>query len=122
MDELLAITRALSDESRVRALFALRRGELCLCQIIEILGLAPSTVSRHIDVLERAGLVGRRTQGRWRFYRSADRAGGTARRAVEWVADALRDDPTIRRNTRRVREVRRRDLRELSACYRRGCA
>ncbi|GIW77819.1 MAG: hypothetical protein KatS3mg104_2882 [Phycisphaerae bacterium] len=49
----LNITKALSDETRVRALLALREGELCLCQIIEMLGMAPSTVSKHMDLLSR---------------------------------------------------------------------
>jgi ArsR family transcriptional regulator, arsenate/arsenite/antimonite-responsive transcriptional repressor len=45
MWEFMNIVRALADENRVRALLSLREGELCLCQIIEFLGLAPSTVS-----------------------------------------------------------------------------
>ena len=66
MREILSITKALSDESRLRALIAVKDGELCLCQIIQVLGLAPATVSKHMDTLERAGLVERRRQGRWR--------------------------------------------------------
>jgi len=49
MRELLAITNALADESRVRALVALTRGRLCVCQIAELLQLAPSTVSKHLS-------------------------------------------------------------------------
>jgi len=119
MRELLSITKALSDESRVRALLAVRDGELCLCQIIEVLGLSPSTVSKHMTVLERAGLVRRRKHGKWHYYRIIeDQPRDTARRAVAWVAEALRDDPTVRQDSRKIRDVRRQDLGELSACYR----
>ena len=45
MREFLNITKALADENRVRTLLALRQGELCVCQITELLALAPSTVS-----------------------------------------------------------------------------
>ncbi len=73
MTDLVNVARALADESRVRALLALRGGELCLCQIIELLGLAPSTVSKHMDVLFRAGLVERRKEGRWHYFQLAGR-------------------------------------------------
>ena len=51
MQQVLTIAKAIGDESRARALFALREGELCLCQIIDLLKLSPSTVSKHMDVL-----------------------------------------------------------------------
>ncbi|MCH7885562.1 MAG: winged helix-turn-helix transcriptional regulator [Planctomycetes bacterium] len=46
MRDFLAVAKALADRNRVRALIALKRGKLCVCQIIELLGLAPSTVSK----------------------------------------------------------------------------
>jgi DNA-binding transcriptional ArsR family regulator len=121
MDELLRIARALGDGGRVRALAAIARGELCLCQLIELLGLSPATVSKHMSVLCEAGLVARRRQGKWHFYRLADGA-GTSRavtRALDWVLAELKTDETVRADARAAREVRRRDLEELGACYRR---
>ena len=53
----LAITKALSDANRVRVLMGLTTGELCVCQIIELLSLAPSSVSKHMSVLRQARLV-----------------------------------------------------------------
>jgi len=78
MREILSITKALGDETRVRALLSVKDGELCLCQIIEVLGLAPSTVSKHMNVLQQAGLVQRRKRGKWHFYRLAEGRPGTA--------------------------------------------
>ena len=49
--------KALGDPQRVRALAALRGGELCLCRLIALLRLAPSTVSKHMSLLIQAGLV-----------------------------------------------------------------
>ena len=57
MREFMNITGALADETRVRTLLALRKGELCVCQITELFGLAPSTVSKHLSLLFQAGLV-----------------------------------------------------------------
>jgi ArsR family transcriptional regulator len=72
MNDFVAITKALSDPSRVRALIALRNGELCVCQIIDLLELAPSTVSKHMSILKQAGLVDSRKDSRWVYYRLAE--------------------------------------------------
>ena len=57
MLDFIDLAKALSDENRVRALMMLREGELCVCQIIELLGLAPSTVSKHMSILRQVRLV-----------------------------------------------------------------
>lgn len=62
---------ALSDPSRLRLLFAVRRGERCVCELIELLGLAPATVSKHLSILRAAGWLASRKQGRWVHYRLA---------------------------------------------------
>jgi DNA-binding transcriptional ArsR family regulator len=49
--------KALADPSRLRIVAALQGRELCLCQLVELVGLATSTVSRHMSILERARLV-----------------------------------------------------------------
>ncbi|HXV76109.1 MAG TPA: metalloregulator ArsR/SmtB family transcription factor [Candidatus Polarisedimenticolaceae bacterium] len=120
MREFLRLVKALGDESRLRALLTLREGELCLCQIIDVLGLAPATVSRHMNVLYQAGLVERRKQGKWQYYRLAAAGGGSpaALRALAWLLDELKQDPALRDDARRVRRVRRQDLVDLAACYR----
>jgi DNA-binding transcriptional ArsR family regulator len=119
MHEVLSITKALSDETRVRALLSLKDGELCVCQIIQVLGLAPSTVSRHMNLLQQARLVECRKRGKWRFYRLAEGKGRpAARRALAWVLAELRDNPTIAQDTRRIRKIRTQDLGRASACYR----
>jgi hypothetical protein len=115
--ELLAVSKALSDESRLRALCAIKDEELCLCQIIQILGLSPATVSKHMDVLERAGLVRRRRQGKWRYYSLADSSAPAASRsALGWLFGQLPDDPRLAADARKAKAVRRQDLEEISAC------
>ncbi len=64
--------KALSDPNRVRVLKLLQEGELCVCEIQNVLGLAQSTVSKHMKLLEDAGLVDRKRQGTWILYSLAD--------------------------------------------------
>ena len=80
--------KALADENRVRLLLALRKQELCLCQLVELVGLAPSTVSKHMSILRQARLVEGRKDGRWQYYRLAGaNASPAVRQAIEWVRE-----------------------------------
>jgi len=115
VEEFLAITNALADENRVRAILALRGGELCACQVIELLQLAPSTVSKHLSILKQAGLVDARKEGRWMYYRlsDTDRATPQAARAIEWVRATLGRDETAREDVRRLDRIVRENPEDL---------
>ena len=65
IDSAVAVTRALGHPARLRTVAMLRSGELCVCQITEVLKLAPSTVSAHLKELKQAGLTEERKEGRW---------------------------------------------------------
>jgi len=117
MNQFLAITNALSDAPRVRALVALRQGELCLCQLIELLELAPSTVSRHMSLLRQAGLVEQRKQGRWHYYRLPDEPLPIAAEAIDWALKWLADEQVIVTDAKTLCCVKEKDLKELTACY-----
>ena len=90
----LGMTKALSDIQRLRILMMLRPGELCVCQIIAVLGLAPSTVSKHLSILANARLVDSRKDGRWAYYRLASLEDTHA--PLDWLATSLRQDGQIR--------------------------
>jgi len=123
LDRFLDIAKALSDRTRVRALLALRDGELCLCQLVSLLDLAPSTLSQHMNVLYAAGLVERRKEGRWHWFRSVGPdAPQELRRAAEAAIAALGQDAEIERDRRRLRALSRIDPEELTACYRGGAS
>jgi ArsR family transcriptional regulator len=118
---LLAITNALADESRVRILASLEGGELCACQIIALLELAPSTVSKHLALLRSAGLVEGRKDGRWMHYRLADRgAGPLVRRALAWVRSSLEGEPRIVEDRQRLRAILAIDPEKLCCMQRDG--
>ncbi len=119
MRDFLAITKALSDESRVRALMALKYGELCLCQLIDLLELSPSTVSKHMSLLLQAGLLERRKEGRWHFYRLASNGVPIeVKNALKWVIQSLAEEAVVQEDSEKLAIVRKKDLEELCACYR----
>lgn len=106
MWDFMAITKALADENRVRMLLALRGRELCLCQIVELVVLASSTVSKHMSILRQSRLVEGRKTGRWMYYRLAgEGATELVQRTLALVLDTLADDPRAARDAERLREI-----------------
>ena len=106
MFEFLNITKALAEENRLRILLALDGRELCVCQIIEFLELAPSTVSKHMAVLRQARLVDGRKEGRWMYYQLADeRAPTEVKEAIAWVKKSLLKDERICKDANRLNEI-----------------
>lgn len=108
------ITKALADENRVRALLALRQGELCVCQITELFGLAPSTISKHLSILFQAGLVESRKEGRWIYYQLRGQGASVAvREAIDWVGKSLAGTPLAMEDARRLGKILKQDPAEL---------
>jgi len=68
MQELLNIFKALSEETRLRIVKLLERGELCVCDIVAALNMVQPKVSFHLAALKEAGFIKDRKQGRWTYY------------------------------------------------------
>jgi DNA-binding transcriptional ArsR family regulator len=120
MRDFMAITKALSDPNRVRILLALRRGELCVCQITELFGFAPSTVSKHLSILHRAGLILSRKSERWVYYRLPDKSTPIAvREALEWVHKSLARTNEAATDAKKLKRILKTNLAVI--CRRQNC-
>jgi ArsR family transcriptional regulator len=62
------IFKGLSDPTRLKIMILLGVGELCVCDIVETLGIPQSTISRHFSILKKYGLVKDRRAGKWVYY------------------------------------------------------
>ncbi len=106
LDTFGSVGRAIADQTRVRILKMLEPGELCVCQITAILGLAPATVSKHLSLLKMAGLLAQRKQGRWVFYRLASQVTNPYAPPVLGLMQTILDeDPVITEDRRRLAKV-----------------
>ena len=111
LSDLVAITRALSDSHRMRAVMALQEGELCVCQLIELLGLAPSTISKHLSILRQAGIVTSRKEGKWVYYACAEANHKTGiPDFIRGISGNLNDDLTIKTDKSHLRKIKKMDL------------
>lgn len=68
--QLNQFTKILSDQTRLRILLLLvNGGELCVCQLIEVLKLSQPKISRHLAIMREANLLQDRKSGLWVYYR-----------------------------------------------------
>lgn len=69
MNGLVAFAHALADETRLRILHLLLREPLCVCELADILSMPQSSVSSHVQVVRRAGLLESERREKWIYYR-----------------------------------------------------
>jgi len=72
MKDFLKVTKALSDPNRVKVMKMLQHKVMCVCEIQAALGIAQPTASKHLKILEYAGLVYSRRDGQWVNYYPTD--------------------------------------------------
>jgi DNA-binding transcriptional ArsR family regulator len=111
LESAVAAARALGHPARLRTIAMLRSGELCVCQITEVLKLAPSTVSAHLKELKQAGLVSERKDGRWVYFDLVNDE--STRFWTEAALSPLVNDPQIEADDRLVDELRRLPVEDL---------
>lgn len=118
MKKTLSIIKALSDGNRLRVLMSLSSNdELCVCQLIELLGLAPATVSRHMSILQNAMLVESRKDGRWVYYRLNKH---TPPRLLEWLSVSMKDSAELASDRKVVKRIISYELDDLCKTRRLG--
>jgi ArsR family transcriptional regulator len=100
--------KALADETRLRILNLLVQGELCVCDIMAVLDIGQSKVSRHLAYLRNVGLVSDRRQGVWMHYSLAEPAGVAHRGILEWLAAAAAELPQAAADLKSLRARQRR--------------
>jgi len=111
MKDFIRVMKALSDPNRVKIIKMLGQKELCVCEITAILGLAQPTVSKHLKILEDAGLVDFKKDGLWVNYYLTD---GSKSPYVSSLMGNLRhwleQEPEISEIIKRLPDIRREQI------------
>jgi ArsR family transcriptional regulator len=111
VEELAVVFKALSDESRLRIINLLfYSGELCVCDIEEVMGVTQTKVSRHLAYLRKVGLVDDRRHGLWMLYSIAKSKNAEHKKIMDLLGALLRSN-----------EVARKDARRLASQIEKGC-
>ena len=111
MRPLLKVFKALSDPNRLRIIKMLEDKPLCVCDIKDVLGLANSTVSKHLSLLRDAELIHDEKTGKWVYYSLNKKPTEKyVNRLLPLVDEWLEDHPQVRK-----------DQRQAKSCKRNGC-
>jgi ArsR family transcriptional regulator, arsenate/arsenite/antimonite-responsive transcriptional repressor len=103
--------KALSDANRVKVVKLLQHRVMCVCEIRAALGLAQSTASKHLKILEEAGLIVSAKEGLWVNYRLADGdANPYAASMLDNMRHWLEDDEAVKELVKRLPHIRREDV------------
>jgi len=94
--------RAFSDRTRLRILHMLRDGELCVCHIVDVLGVPQPKASRHLAYLRKAGLVKARREGQWSYYRLAPARTAFHQKLLDCLSCCFNDVPELAKDTKRL--------------------
>ena len=102
--------KALSDETRLRILCLLLEGELCVCDLMAVLQLPQSTVSRHLAYLKHSGWVEDRRCGVWMYYSLEDNGGELQKGLIGTLRNALPSLEVAASDRQRLNELSRNNI------------
>ncbi len=111
MKDFIKVAKAISDQNRVKMLKMLQHKKMCVCEIRALLQMAQPSVSKHLKILENAGLVSSEKEGLWVNYFLSD--GSSSPYAASLLGNLkhwLSDDHEIAQMIAKLPEIRREDI------------
>ncbi len=111
MRSFIKVAKAVSDPNRVKIIKMLQRRTMCVCELKTALGLAQPTVSKHLKILEEAGLVFYQKDEKWVNYCLSDGTDSPyAANLLGNIKHWLEDDPEVEDLIKRLPSIRREDI------------
>ena len=104
MQRAVELFKTLGDETRLRILNLLSERDVCVCEIVEILQLGQSKVSRHLAALKHAGLVDCRRDGMWVIYFLAPACSPLHQQMRDWLMAMRHQNARSRNDLQSLRE------------------
>ncbi len=105
------MTKALSDKTRVRIFKMLQQKKMCVCEVQAVLGMAQSTSSKHLKILEDAGLITSVKDGLWVNYQLEQHSHNPhAGPIISYLCSVLDDDPEVKVDAKKADRANRLEL------------
>ncbi len=104
MKKVERILKLLSDTTRLRIIMLLSRKELCVCQIMGVLGISQPLVSRNLNLLDAAGFLDERREGKLVFYSLSRSMPRFALKMVASLTEALKEDRVLSEDIKSLAE------------------
>ena len=108
-DAVVPSIKAIAEPIRIRILLVLGEQEACVCELMELFGMAQSKLSHHLITLRDAGFLEDDKRGKWNYYRINPRVLTPVNRELLAVLSRLlTDDATIERDRKKLESVKER--------------
>ncbi len=104
MRDLSLFFAALADENRLRLLYLMKGGEICVCYLQGVLQTNQPKISRHLAYLKRAGLVEARRDGKWMHYR-LKKLEGSQEKVLSETLLRLEKEAPIKKDAQRLKQI-----------------
>jgi len=104
MEELAQLYKALSEETRIRIMLLLMRGELCVCDIQAVLEEPQSKISRHLAYLKHSGLLRSKRVGVWMHYLIRETVDETCKAQLAFMEEQLSKLPQYQEDRKKLQE------------------
>ena len=122
LDHTLNIFRAVGEETRLRIMVLLARGELTVTELTQVLSQSQPRVSRHVKILADAGLVERYREGAWVFYRLSEGTEGVASVRQSVISLMKTKDRILARDAERLTQISAARAESASAYFKENAA
>ena len=110
MKSQLRVFKALGDRNRLAIVKMLEVKPMCVCEITSALDLAPSTVSKHLSVLNEAGLIQDLKAGKWVNYSLVSVPSPFVKEMLQLLRGSLKDDPELLPYMEKARKADREEI------------
>ena len=104
MKYLVEILKSLADEKRLRMLLILTKKELCVCQLMGIIGQSQPMISRNLSILTSAGFLEERKEGKLKFYKIKKELPPFHKELIKALQKALKHDDTLKKDIETLQE------------------
>jgi ArsR family transcriptional regulator len=104
MRDLSLFFAALADENRLRLLYLMKEGEICVCYLQGVLQTNQPKISRHLAYLKRAGLVEARRDGKWMHYRLR-KLESSQEKVLSETLQRLEKEVPIKKDAQRLKQI-----------------
>ena len=72
LEDYSSILKSIADPTRLKIIYLLKNGELCVCEILDAFDKSQSTISHHLNMMKKEGIINGRKQGKWIYYKLAN--------------------------------------------------
>lgn len=104
MKEITELLKIISDRTRLRIIMLLQKKELCVCQLMAVLGISQPLVSRNLSLLIRSGFLEDRREGKMIFYKINTRAQKNQTLLIKMLKKLLANDKTLKKDIKSLSE------------------